>query len=47
MANMTNTRNDPRKSWIEPEVADLELQETAATPGRGGDGSLFPDCTRS
>jgi len=47
MANTIDTRNDPRKSWIEPEVADLELLETAGAPGRGGEASMFVDCTRS
>lgn len=47
MANMTDTRNDPRKSWIEPQVAELEIPQTAVLPGRGGDGGAFVDCTRS
>ncbi len=34
--------------WIEPEIRDLEVQETNAAPGRGGDGGFpFPDCQRS
>ena len=47
MANVIDSRNDPRQSWIEPEVGDLDLPETAGTPGRGADASMFVDCTRS
>jgi hypothetical protein len=33
--------------WIEPEISTLDIDETQLFPGTGGDGSPFPDCTRS
>lgn len=38
-----------RKTWIEPEVAELEIDETRAFPNVGADvgGNPFPDCQRS
>lgn len=47
MANVTDTRNDQLKTWIDPEVSELNLPETAVNPGRGGQPSRYPDCTRS
>jgi hypothetical protein len=44
---MTDTVN--REAWIEPEIRDLDVQETNAQPGLGADvgGNPFPDCQRS
>ena len=44
---MTDTVN--REAWIEPEIRDLDVQETNAQPGFGADvgGNPFPDCQRS
>lgn len=38
-----------RASWIEPEIAVLEVEGTHALPQRGADigGNAFPDCQRS
>jgi hypothetical protein len=38
-----------RKPWVEPEVRQLDVQETAALPGTGQDigGNAAPDCQRS
>jgi hypothetical protein len=38
-----------REAWVEPEIRDLDVQETNAFPGRGADvgGNPFPDCQRS
>lgn len=36
-----------RRAWVQPEVAELKVAETAFFPGRGGDGGRFVDCTRS
>ncbi len=42
---------DVRKEWIEPEVKQLEVSETAYNPGTGGDPQVgnasYPDCSRS
>jgi hypothetical protein len=42
------TTNAP-KTWIEPEVAELEIDETHAFPNVGADigGNPAPDCQRS
>jgi len=45
---MNDTPVQRRMMWVEPEVADLSVIETAAAPGRGPDGNAaYPDCTRS
>jgi hypothetical protein len=38
-----------REAWIEPEIRDLDVQETNAQPGGGADvgGNAFPDCQSS
>lgn len=36
-----------RKSWIEPEIRSLEIEETFFSDGAGVDGGDVPDCTRS
>jgi hypothetical protein len=37
-----------RLDWVEPEVQQLDVRETATNPGTGGDGQRrYPDCTRS
>ncbi len=35
--------------WVEPEIRELDVQETNATPRAGADvgGNPFPDCQRS
>ncbi|HQV02262.1 MULTISPECIES: hypothetical protein [unclassified Novosphingobium] len=42
------TMNAP-KTWIEPEVTELEIEETHAFPNLGADvgGNPAPDCQRS
>ncbi len=46
IAQITST--DSRLEWIEPEVHQLDVRETAYAPGSGGDGeSQYADCTRS
>ncbi|HQV03269.1 MULTISPECIES: hypothetical protein [unclassified Novosphingobium] len=41
--------SDQIKTWIEPEISDLTVEETHAQPGGGADvgGNPFPDCQRS
>lgn len=41
--------NKQKMDWLEPEVRDLEVQETNASPNLGADvgGNPFPDCQRS
>ena len=43
------TKITHKADWIEPEIRDLEVQETNAFPARGADvgGNPFPDCQRS
>lgn len=38
-----------RKTWIEPQVRELDVRETFADPGLGTDvrGNPFPDCQLS
>ncbi len=47
MANLIDKRDNSRATWIEPEVGDLDIPETALFPNRGGDGGRSVDCTRS
>lgn len=35
------------RSWVEPEISALAIEETAGFPGRGFDGGPNVDCTRS
>ncbi len=46
---MTDATNAPQplRAWMEPEVRTLDVHETAATSGPGGDGSPVVDCSRS
>lgn len=46
---MNMTDSVKRETWIEPEVRDLDVQETNAQPGPGADvgGNAFPDCQAS
>jgi hypothetical protein len=39
----------PRKPWMEPEIRELDVRETALSPGVGNDvgGNPSPDCQRS
>jgi hypothetical protein len=43
------TESVKREIWIEPEVRELDVQETNAQPGAGSDvgGNPFPDCQAS
>ena len=43
---VNTTATQSKQAWIEPEVRELDVQETFATPGRGSDvgGNPFPDC---
>lgn len=36
-----------RKTWIAPEIVELNVSETEVFPNRGADGGRFVDCTRS
>ncbi|WP_156364436.1 MULTISPECIES: hypothetical protein [unclassified Sphingomonas] len=38
-----------RKTWIAPEIRELDVRETALSPGLGNDvgGNPSPDCQRS
>jgi hypothetical protein len=36
-----------RRDWVEPEVSELPVEDTAGFPARGSDGGRFFDCTRS
>lgn len=36
-----------KRDWIEPEITELAVEETAGFPARGSDGGRFVDCTRS
>ncbi len=48
MAHTIDSRDSLRQTWLEPEVAELDLPQTATLQGRGGDGGVvFPDCTLS
>lgn len=44
---MSEAPEKNRLVWVEPEVADLAVTETAGSPGRGADAGAYPDCTRS
>jgi hypothetical protein len=42
--------NTPKLLWIEPEIRELDVEETNANPGPGGNdagGNPFPDCQLS
>lgn len=41
--------NTRKLAWLEPEVRDLDVQETNAQPNFGADvgGNPFPDCQAS
>lgn len=41
--------NGERKAWVEPEIRELDMRDTFAFTGLGGDagGNPFPDCQRS
>lgn len=41
--------NTPKKTWVEPEIRDLDVLETFARPGFGADvgGNPYPDSQRS
>jgi hypothetical protein len=48
MMDQPTETKDTRKPWIEPEVRELEVRETAAQPHVGGDGNFaYPDCNLS
>ena len=40
-------QNDGRIEWVEPEMTELNVTETAQFPNRGRDGGRYVDCTRS
>lgn len=47
---MTDIKTDaiaPLRDWVEPEISELPVEDTAGFPGRGGDGGRFSDCTLS
>lgn len=38
----------PRETWIAPEIRTLDVAQTERFPGVGPDGNVrFPDCSRS
>ena len=41
--------NTKKAAWVDPEIRDLDVQETNAFPRLGADvgGNPFPDCQRS
>lgn len=43
------TKTPKREIWVEPEIRDLDVQETNARPILGADvgGNPYPDCQRS
>jgi hypothetical protein len=42
------TGSDTRLDWVEPEVRELSVTETAVHPGHGPDGeTIWTDCTAS
>ena len=43
------TNNIQKMIWLEPEIRELDVQETNAQPGPGADvgGNPFPDCQAS
>ena len=43
------TSDNQKMDWVEPEIRDLDVQETNAFPRIGADvgGNPFPDCQRS
>lgn len=37
-----------KEAWVEPEIQQLNVSETAASSGTGHDGNMqYADCTRS
>ena len=37
-----------KQAWVEPEIQQLNVSETAAASGTGSDGNMqYADCTRS
>ena len=44
-----NMQVDTRIEWVEPEMIELNVTETAQRPRLGGDGGFQgnPDCSRS
>ncbi|WP_370238680.1 hypothetical protein [Brevundimonas sp.] len=47
MTEVKSSAANGQREWVEPEISELEVTETAGFPGVGGDGGAFPDCTRS
>ncbi|MFN4096422.1 MAG: hypothetical protein ACK4GG_06620 [Sphingomonas sp.] len=45
--NEIETPKAELRSWVEPEISVLAIEETAGFPGRGADGGRFVDCTLS
>jgi hypothetical protein len=45
--NETEQPASALRSWVEPEISVLAIEETAAINGRGADGGRFVDCTLS
>ena len=46
---MATKENVPKRTWVEPEIVELDVMDTHALPMRGADvgGNPFPDCQRS
>ena len=38
---------ETRAVWETPVLEELSVQLSATTPGTGGDGSVYADCTRT
>lgn len=47
MTEVNSATTNGQREWIEPEVSELAVPETAGFPGVGGDGGVHADCTRS
>lgn len=43
----SNNQPDTRIAWVEPEMIELNVTETANRPRFGRDGGVYADCLRS
>jgi hypothetical protein len=48
MDNKNQAPSSTLLPWVEPEISNLDVADTAAFPTTGADGEIqYPDCTRS
>jgi hypothetical protein len=47
--DINNSKIQGKQAWVEPEIRELDVQETFAAPKRGSDvgGNPYPDCQLS